>query len=742
MLVLPICLASAVLPVEAEAAGLPLRDVGCGQSIYESLRVNNDPPICPLNGLIVAEDDITIDLNGHTIRGNNADNGGGVEYGVGTTSGFSHTNLRVVNGTVTGFFAGINFDGGSGLRVKNVRSTHNGEGIRVSGANVTGVVLSNNTLWENSSDGIQADHTPGIVISGNVASGNADEGMELGAIGGPATVNRNVVVGNGQEGILLTEATKGSVSGNDLSRNGANGLAMQESGLLVVDSNLASGNGRSGLTVGIENRTTFTRNKVLGNGTYGIGIFSAFDVGAIGNTASGNGIAGITAQFSSQVRIVKNLVYGNREVGISADGPDHVVGDNRTHGNGFGNPDGTGLGIDASTATDLKFSPNSARGNDEAIECNPQVICRANKLVSRSSLPLKSVGCGELIVKSIRVKNDLFDCPAYGLVVNKSGITIDLNGRTIDGDKVGNDSGILIGLMHDVTIVGGSVRNFRDGIEIDNSRRVSVRGTITAFNWRYGIENTFDRDVSILGGIQTHNEDSGIDIQAVDGLRVRGVTSTGNDGAGVRAEASSGVSVVGSVLAGDLAGAGIKTTPGAALIGNHASGNGFDGIHLEGATGATVARNVASGNGFEGIEIVGSGVTQVVKNVASGNGLSGIDGNGIFINGTVGSNAGGKVTANRTSGNFVAGILTGHGDRMRFDSNVANGNGSEGLFLLSVQNAVYTVVDNIAHGNGFEPPGSGDDSGVGILRPNPVIASGNRAHGNDDPYQCSSLTCG
>ena len=44
-----------------------------------------------------------------------------------------------------------------------------------------------------------------------------------------------------------------------------------------------------------------------------------------------------------------------------------------------------------------------------------------------------SVHCGQTLTQSVRLANDLTDCPADGLVIGADGITVDLNGHTIDG---------------------------------------------------------------------------------------------------------------------------------------------------------------------------------------------------------------------------------------------------------------------------------------------------------------------
>src|SRR3954467_10375729 len=44
------------------------------------------------------------------------------------------------------------------------------------------------------------------------------------------------------------------------------------------------------------------------------------------------------------------------------------------------------------------------------------------------------VHCGQIITTSIKVANDLRNCPRHGLVIGAPNITVALNGHTIDGD--------------------------------------------------------------------------------------------------------------------------------------------------------------------------------------------------------------------------------------------------------------------------------------------------------------------
>ena len=75
-----------------------------------------------------------------------------------------------------------------------------------------------------------------------------------------------------------------------------------------------------------------------------------------------------------------------------------------------------------------------------------------------------AVSCGQTITQSIRVTNDLVDCPANGLVVGANGITIDLDGHTIDG--LGLGAGIANPSFDSVAIINGVVQEFDVGVQL------------------------------------------------------------------------------------------------------------------------------------------------------------------------------------------------------------------------------------------------------------------------------------
>src|SRR3954468_18051685 len=80
-----------------------------------------------------------------------------------------------------------------------------------------------------------------------------------------------------------------------------------------------------------------------------------------------------------------------------------------------------------------------------------------------------TVVCGQVITQSIKVSNDLSNCPADGLVVGANNIKIDLGKHVIDGDGVNSptDDGIdNTGGFDNVKIAHGTIQQFSQGVHL------------------------------------------------------------------------------------------------------------------------------------------------------------------------------------------------------------------------------------------------------------------------------------
>jgi hypothetical protein len=179
-------------------------------------------------GISVKAAHVTIDLKGHTIKGN------GIGSGVNTNN---FDNVAIMNGTITNFSIGVNNPGtnGKATTVSNIRAVANtSHGIYLDD---DGCVVRNSVSARNGGMGIYVFSNGGLV-EGNQIYNNGALGMwitfalainntvtsnfGMGIHAGPSTIKNNLVFGNTNIGI--NASPNSFVDGNTVIGNGVANL--------------------------------------------------------------------------------------------------------------------------------------------------------------------------------------------------------------------------------------------------------------------------------------------------------------------------------------------------------------------------------------------------------------------------------------------------------------------------------------------------------------------------------------
>jgi parallel beta-helix repeat protein len=226
--------------------------ITCAATLMTDLRLESDL-VCPGDAIFVGADDISIDLNGHTISGAGA--------GVGITVR-SRQRVAIRGGLVRGFVTGIFVTSSSDIVISHNALTQNREAIFLAGSSSN--VVKNNIAWENQLRGIMIRPTG------------------AGALSTDNFVVENVLLDN-PSGILLF-----GQPGNTLTANKISG-----SSVAAID---LTGGGASGNVV---------RGNRLSEGATGIKL----GPGWIGNEFFGNAIAGNVC--GTQGNTTGNTLQGN-----------------------------------------------------------------------------------------------------------------------------------------------------------------------------------------------------------------------------------------------------------------------------------------------------------------------------------------------------------------------------------------------------------------------------------------------
>ncbi len=206
------------------------------------------------------------------------------------------------------------------------------------------------------------------------------------------------------------------------------------------------------------------------------------------------------------------------------------------------------------------------------------------------------VDCGEVLKKNTTLDRDLTGCRGNGLVIRRSGITVDLNGHRVTGSDAG--VGIDVSRGHDrIRILDGELAGFRTAVVLAGSAKSSVR--------RIRVSDTG-------GGIALRR--SGRNVIADNRLNTR-FTAVGLLG-------SNDNRIEGNVLVGDAA----LTVAGSDrnLVKRNSVPGGGHGMRLLDSDHSVVEENAVARTARDGI-VVTNGSTILRRNTATHNGELGIN---------------------------------------------------------------------------------------------------------------------
>jgi Right handed beta helix region len=299
----------------APALAIPATTVQCGDTITQDTKLDNDLIDCPPNisdefpfppAITIGADDVTLDLNGHTISAQLADTGIGT-IGVDDSGGYDHVTIK--NGTITGFELPIYIYGGATNTVTDMTLTGT-YGAHI--GNAPGLTFTRSTLTGfGARPGLDLFVSQGggsYLIEGNVVSGGDDPGISA-TIRPPARAS-----------VLIRDNV---VAPKNCTCPGIEVLA--DSGIVVehnVVSNLP--------TLGIYATGGLIRHNRVEHNDVGITALGATVVSH--NTASYNAGDGIRA--SNSVSVSHNTANYNGNLGINADPTVIDGGGNKARGNG------------------------------------------------------------------------------------------------------------------------------------------------------------------------------------------------------------------------------------------------------------------------------------------------------------------------------------------------------------------------------------------------------------------------
>jgi parallel beta-helix repeat protein len=316
-----VCLSSAIAALTLVCATGQAAAQGCGATITTNTTLTHDLTDCSGNGIVIGADDITLDLNGHTIDGEVAfGSGSGVK-----NSGFD--GVTIENGTIQEFhFAGVELTDAANNHVRGLDlQSMFFQGIFVEGSSAGTLVEDNRADALGIAISIDASN---LRVERNVATGNAEGGSgkvgPLAVFGDDNRIEGNNVrlvnvdgAGTGVgEGSLVVGGDRNQIVGNTANDGDHNGIVVASDAIdNLLRGNLAERNGQ------------LFRGFGLGDG---IVVEGGSTTMLSSNSANFNEGIGINQEFGTAKDLGRNRAQGNTGsaqcVGVSCDSSPTLLG--------------------------------------------------------------------------------------------------------------------------------------------------------------------------------------------------------------------------------------------------------------------------------------------------------------------------------------------------------------------------------------------------------------------------------
>jgi parallel beta-helix repeat protein len=391
MLCAALVMAAFLVPGRGQAQA---SEVSCGATITTNTRLDSDVTNCPSNGIVIGADNITLDLDGHTVGGDGVPAGSCFEEGVcdlGISNSAGHAGVTIKGGAVRGFDVGISV-GGSENRIQGVASANNSTFGMIVGDS-TRSRIDHNSSTDDGVSGILMFDSSDTRIDHNSVAGTTGYAMPV--FGSSHNRFEQNVLAHDQHGILLEESSDDNeVRGNRISHGGS--IEVGHSGDNRIDGNVLT-DPSDGILLGEAQRTRVSDNSVTDAGVgfpetggFGILLDGADDSLVERNAVSGgNGpaifVTSLESLGTSNRNVISHNVANSRfsdGILVNGDATATLLERNTANGNGHD-------GIEASAAG-TTLTSNTANFNHElGIEAVPGVIDGGGNQASGNGNPLQ-----------------------------------------------------------------------------------------------------------------------------------------------------------------------------------------------------------------------------------------------------------------------------------------------------------------------------------------------------------------
>lgn len=288
-MVLVLGLLDSAARVEA-AAGTAVR---CGTTLTKDTVLDHDLLDCPGDGLVIGRNGITVDLNGHLLRGSYDLSPGPDDHRWAGVRNRGYRNVTVKGGSIVEFGSGVHFSGSAKSVVADVYFGSNRVGAWVTTSH--GVAIHRVRGAEQWRAVVRVAHSREIEIRGITTNENGN-GVVLFRSDRSRIVD-NRISNPGHFGITLVVSDNNVIARNSLPPGDGGftaGVAVLNSDGNWVLNNTSSEQSKGFLVGALSSGTLLGGNIAIENGSHGFEVRNA-DTALSGNTANSNGALGIAA---------------------------------------------------------------------------------------------------------------------------------------------------------------------------------------------------------------------------------------------------------------------------------------------------------------------------------------------------------------------------------------------------------------------------------------------------------------
>ena len=379
--------------------------VSCGATITTNTKLNSDLTNCPNEGIVIGADNITLDLNGHSIRGDgtpvaSCPDGAFCDVGIDNTAG--HTGVTIKDGSVNGFDIGIVVFGASDNRIQRISLTDDARlGMLVGDSQQT--LIDHNSAVGDGTSGIVMFNSHDNRIEHNSVTG--EHGYAIPVFGSDHNrLEKNMLDGN-DHGILLDTSNDNEVKGNRISHSGGSSIDIGPAHGNRIEENVLSDNG-DGMVVSNSHDNLISNNTVTGTGFFGFPDTGGYGIildGADHNLIQRNTVTGgrgpaiFITQLDSPQTSNSNTVSDNVANSKLTDGilVDSTASATLLEGNTANANGHDGIHVEAAATTVTRNTANN--NHDLGIEAVPGVIDGGGNHGSGNGNPIQctNVSCAK-----------------------------------------------------------------------------------------------------------------------------------------------------------------------------------------------------------------------------------------------------------------------------------------------------------------------------------------------------------